>query len=547
MRFTLATITIVGLGPGDAGLITRQAWELLAQTRVLYLRTAIHPTVAALPAQLELRAFDALYQSAGAFGEVYERIVAELLDRAAAGEEVVYAVPGHPLVAEATTRRLLARARERGIATRVVAGLSFVEPVCAALALDPLERGLQLIDALDLVPQQLDAIESAGTALANSAASDMPVPARSSGAAWSEIQGVGPYTPPLLPFPLLPSRPALICQLYNRRVASDAKLSLLERYPADHPATLVRAAGVAGDEQVWTVPLHQIDHQDALDHLTCAYLPPLAPLADRRGPDGLAFVVARLLGPGGCPWDREQTHQSLRPELLEETHEVLEALDAGDADGLAEELGDVLLNVLMHAEMARQAGEFDSGDVYEHVASKLIRRHPHVFGDVSVSGSGEVLANWEAIKQAERAAGGKAPRGFFDGIPASLPALMAAQETIRKAAKAGFDSDDMQWIWDKLHEEIDEVRAAAFAEPYPDAAARAARVEEELGDLLLATAKLSYQLKADAESALRAAGAKFRRRFARVQQILEQQGRELPALDDGEKEAVWQQAKRLAE
>lgn len=377
------------------------------------------------------------------------------------------------------------------------------------------------------------------------------------------MQGIGPYIPPLLPFPLTPARPALICQVYNRRVASDAKLSLMERYPAEHPVTLVRAAGVTGQERVWAVPLHELDRQDGLDHLTCAYLPPLAPLADLRGPEGISYIVARLLGPHGCPWDREQTHQSLRPELLEETHEVLEALDAGDMGALAEELGDVLLSVLMHSEMARQAGEFDIGDVYEHIAAKLIRRHPHVFGDDGTwdlgFGAGSdpqapspkpqaatvdsVLQNWEAIKRSERAASGQTPRGPLDGIPPSLPALMTAQEIIRKAAKAGFDSDDQQWPWDKLHEEIDEIRAAAYAEAHPDDGARARRIEEELGDMLLAAAKLAGRLHIDAESALRAATAKFRRRFAAMEHRLQREGRNLKDLSVPEKEALWRQAK----
>ena len=565
----MATITILGLGPGDAGLLTCQAWELIQATRVLYLRTAIHPTVAALPRHLELRSFDALYESAGAFGEIYDRIAADLVERARAGEDLIYAVPGHPLVAEATTRRLLALARERGVATRIIAGLSFVEPVCASLALDPLEHGLQLLDALDLIPsfefKVLSSELPESTTTQNS-----KLKTQNSNGAWSEIQGVGPYTPPLLPFPLVATRPALICQIYNRRVASEVKLSLMERYPGEHPVSLVRAAGVAGEERVWTAPLHELDHQESLDHLTCAYLPPLESLADLRGPEGIAYIVARLLGPGGCPWDREQTHQSLRPELLEETHEVLEALDTDDMEGLSEELGDVLLSVLMHSEMARQAGEFDQGDVYEHIAAKLIRRHPQVFGearDLRHEASGaiedsqnaqkdvsslqplasslsveQVLTNWDAIKQAERAAGGKAPRGLFDGIPASLPALMAAQETVRKAVKAGFDSTDQQWPWDKLHEEIDEVRAA-YTEAHSDDQARQRRVEEEFGDLLLATAKLSYRLKVDAESALRAATAKFRRRFAHIERQLREQGRDLKTLDTAEKEALWAKAK----
>jgi tetrapyrrole methylase family protein / MazG family protein len=564
----MSTITILGLGPGDATLLTREAWDTLQQTQVLYLRTAIHPTVAELPGHLELRAFDTLYEVAGVFGDIYERIAAELIERATAGEQVAYAVPGHPLVAEATTRRLLALAREHAIPVRIVAGLSFVEPVCAALALDPLEHGLQLVDALDLVPHRLDSSESKGEAFAptqphvrpgGAAANALP-PADDArhdpGAAWSEIQGVGPYRPPLLPFPITTTRPALICQVYNRRVASEAKLSLLERYPSSHPVTLVRAAGVAGEERVWSVPLHELDHQGGLDHLTCAYLPPLAALSDLRGPDGVGYVVARLLGPAGCPWDREQTHQSIRKDLLEEVYEALEALDAGDMDALAEELGDVLLHVLMHSEMARQAGEFDLGDVYQHIGAKLIRRHPHVFGPYEATGEfqipspqppaasvADVLKNWDAIKQVERAQKGQAARGLLDGIPPGLPALMAAQETIRKAAKAGFDSDDQQWAWDKLHEEIDEIRAAAYHEPYANAAVRADRVEEEFGDMLLAAAKLAFGLKIDSESALRVATAKFRGRFAAMERRLQAQGHDFTAMSTAEKEALWRQAK----
>ena len=367
--------------------------ELLQTTEVLYLRTAVHPTVAALPPRLALRPFDALYETAEDFGAVYDRIAADLVERAQHGEEICYAVPGHPLVAEATTRRLLALARERGVPIHIVPGLSFIEPVCASLELDPLEQGMQLLDALDLV------LDDRPTTNDQRPTTDQPPTTpdtrhptpdtRTQDGAWSEVQGIGPYTP-ALPFPLAPTRPALICQLYSRHIASHVKLSLMERYPAEHMVTLVRAAGVAGQERVWRVPLHELDHQPDLDHLTCAYLPPLAPLDDLRGPAGLAYVVTRLLGPHGCPWDREQTHRSLRSELLEETHEVLEAIDAGDMDALAEELGDLMLNVLMHSEMARQAGDFDIGEVYEQVAAKLIRRHPQVFVATHVAGSSDV-------------------------------------------------------------------------------------------------------------------------------------------------------------
>jgi len=519
----VATITIVGLGPGDPGLLTRAASELLEQVDVLYLRTAIHPTVTALPTRVELRSFDALYEEAADFGAIYERIAAELVERAQSGEAVVYAVPGHPLVAEATTRRLLALAREQHIRTRIIAGLSFVEPVCEALEIDPLEHGLQLLDALDLTID-VRPLEAASV--------------QPSDAAWSEIQGIGPYTPPLLPFPLAPTRPALICQLYSRTVASHVKLSLMERYPAEHPVTLVRAAGVDGAQRVWDVPLRELDHQRDIDHLTCVYLPPLAPLEDARGAEGIGYIVARLLGPGGCPWDREQTHASLRPELLEEAYEVLEALDAGDMAALAEELGDLLLSILMHSEMARQAGDFDIGEVYAQVAAKLIRRHPHVFGETSVAGSGEVLRNWETIKQAERAAKGQAPHGTLDGIPAGLPALAMAQELTRKAAKQGFEWPAPGDVWSKLHEELGELREAA--ELHGDDRAR--RLEDELGDVLFAASNLARWLGVDAESALRAAGAKFRRRFSALERHAQQQGG-LNELSIDALLALWIQAK----
>jgi tetrapyrrole methylase family protein / MazG family protein len=216
----------------------------------------------------------------------------------------------------------------------------------------------------------------------------------------------------------------------------------------------------------------------------------------------------------------------------------------------------VLLHVLMHSEMARQAGEFDIGDVYEHIATKLIRRHPHVFGEagdwrleassaapVSSPSVDQVLKNWDAIKREERASNGQAPRDLLDGIPAGLPALMAAQATIRKASKAGFDTADQGWPWNKLHEEIDELHRAAHAEQHADDAARATRIEEEYGDLLLAASKLGYRLKVDAESALRAATAKFRRRFAAVERRLREQGRDLLTTSVEEKEALWRQAK----
>lgn len=508
-------ITIVGLGPGDPGMITRAAWETITTTRVLYLRTAVHPTVAALPAHVVVHAFDDLYEQAERFDEVYEQIADSLIARARGGEPVVYAVPGDPLVAEATSRHLVRRARAQGIPVRVLSGVSFIEPTCALLGVDPLEHGLQLIDALDLVIDDSSVHYEAPS--------------------WATLHGHA-YEPPLLPFPLTPTRPALICQVYSRPVASHVKLSLMERYPADHPVTLVRAAGVAGQESATELPLHTLDHRSDFDHLTSLFVPPLSPLADQRGAEGVAFIIARLLGPNGCPWDREQTPQSLRSALLEEAHEVLEALDADDDAALVEELGDLLINILMQSEMARQAGRFDAGDVFSTVAEKLIRRHPHVFGALNVAASDEVLRNWDAIKRAELAAKGRQRHSSLDGVPPSLPALALAQKVIKKAARAGFDAPEIDHAWEALAEELDELRAGA-TDP--------AQAEAELGDALLALARLGWRLGVDAESALRAAVSRFRRRFARLEALLE--GRDLHTLSVAEKLDLWDRARKASD
>jgi tetrapyrrole methylase family protein/MazG family protein len=212
-------------------------------------------------------------------------------------------------------------------------------------------------------------------------------------------------------------------------------------------------------------------------------------------------------------------------------HEVLEALDANDPDATSEELGDLLLQILMHSEMARQAGDYDFGDVTAHIATKLIRRHPHVFGDLAVGGSADVLRNWEAIKAQEHASKGKTRTSLLDGIPVSLPSLAAAQKIGNKAAKVGFDWPNIEGVWAKIHEEIREIETA---EPH--------QRSEEFGDLLFVLARLASWFDVDAETALRQANAKFRRRFAVCEQLAN--GRNLKQFTPQELDELWEQAKR---
>jgi tetrapyrrole methylase family protein/MazG family protein len=281
-----------------------------------------------------------------------------------------------------------------------------------------------------------------------------------------------------------------------------------------------------------TIPLYELDRTPGLDHLTTLYVPPLPSVG---GLPGLQETVARLRAPDGCPWDQEQTHRSLRAHLLEEAYEVLAALDAGDDDKLCEELGDLLMQIAMHVQIASEEGVFQFPDVIGRIDAKLKRRHPHVFGDVQVQGAADVLRNWEAIKAAERSVSNEQgePGSRMEGVPAILPALARAQALSDRAARAGFDWPDLEGVLDKVMEEVAEIREA------DDAEARG----RELGDLLFSLANLARWLKVDAESALRETCDRFTARYAEMERQARARGIDLADLPLVEQDALWDQAK----
>ncbi|MGH9792617.1 MAG: nucleoside triphosphate pyrophosphohydrolase, partial [Candidatus Acidiferrales bacterium] len=256
--------------------------------------------------------------------------------------------------------------------------------------------------------------------------------------------------------------------------------------------------------------------------------------------EDLVALQTRLLDPNGCPWDREQTHESLRTYLLEEAYEVLETIDAGDYAKLPDELGDLLLQVVFHAELARRAGRFDIGDVVERIHEKLVRRHPHVFGEVRAETAGEVVKNWEQLKVEER----KAEKGehaagvsLLDDIPRSLPAAHEAYQLTRRASRIGFDWDDLEGLLDKLKEEAAELRSAMNEE-------NAARREEEIGDLLFVAVNVARFLHVDPEIALKKANRKFQQRFRAMERQAARTGRKLADVPRDEMERLWNQAKQ---
>jgi tetrapyrrole methylase family protein/MazG family protein len=262
-------------------------------------------------------------------------------------------------------------------------------------------------------------------------------------------------------------------------------------------------------------------------------VPALDPIDNLASPHGMAAISARLRAPDGCPWDRKQTHLTLRPYLLEEAYETVDAIEHGTPADLAEELGDLLLQVILHAQFAAEAGEFDLTDVYRSIGGKIVRRHPHVFGEVEAAEVEQVMANWETIKAAERAEAGHADRGAFAGIARALPALAGSREIQERASAMGWDWDEIGGVWDKVSEELEELRAAATPED---------RLHE-LGDVLFAVVNLSRWMKLDPEEALRAANHRWVDRHGRVEALAAARGVDLAELDLAGKDRLWDEVK----
>jgi tetrapyrrole methylase family protein/MazG family protein len=263
------------------------------------------------------------------------------------------------------------------------------------------------------------------------------------------------------------------------------------------------------------------------------YFAPLAPLERLDSPDALRWIMARLRAPDGCPWDQEQTHRTLKKHLLEETAEVIDALDEEDMPALREELGDLLLQVYFQAQLAEEQGDFTFDDVVRGISEKLVRRHPHVFGDRAVGSAEQALANWEEIKQEEHAARGKERHSILDRVPQSLSGLSTAQAIGNTVAKVGFDWPAVEGVLEKLREEIDELVAADNVE----------HRFEELGDVLFVLAQVAKWLEVDAEEALRASNAKFRRRFAYMEEVARHEGCDLSDYPFKKLDALWEEAK----
>ena len=481
----MSGIILLGLGPGQANQLTREAWEVLSSANEIYLRTRQHPTVSGLPPSIKIYSFDDLYEDGESFDEVYASITQKILELGRRAQGVIYAVPGHPFVAESTCPEIARLARNEGLDVRVVEAISFLEPTFSALGLDPYPR-LTLFDALTLGQARVPAFA--------------------------------------------PDAPVLIAQIYSRLVASEVKSTLNAIYPDEHPVRLVHAAGTK-NQVVEDIVLYEIDRSEHIGLLTSLFVPPLG--------EGTSFesfqeIVAHLRAPDGCPWDKEQTHETLRKHLLEESYEAIAAIDSGNFDSMREEFGDLLLQIMLNSQIASEEGEFTANDVVKGIYDKIIRRHPHVFGDVKVDGVDGVLQNWEKLKQKERK-DKKEEKGMLDGVPLSLPALSQAQEYQDRAARVGFDWPEIDGVLDKVREEIEEIKRAETDFELAD----------EIGDLFFVLVNLARWKKVDAESALRGTNVKFKKRFGYIETNARKQGRNLSDMKLEEMDLLWNEAKKL--
>jgi tetrapyrrole methylase family protein/MazG family protein len=491
---TRPRIVVVGLGPGGHDHVTVDTLQALERSTHRYLRTAIHPSADLVA---DATTFDHLYDTADTFDDVYTEIADTLA--AAAGEhgEILYAVPGSPLVLERTVQHLLAR---DDIECELHPAMSFLDVAWARLGIDPIEAGVRLVDGHDF------AVAAAGE-----------------------------------------HGPLLVAHTHANWVLSDIKLAVDEA-AGDESVTLLHALGTP-DERIVETTWAELDRTIDADHLTSLWIPQLA------APVAAAYVrfhqLTRTLREQ-CPWDIEQTHESLVPYLLEETYEVVDAIRALDADtdrdaeldtdadldadaDLIEELGDLLYQIEFHATIAEEEGRFTIADVANGIHDKLVRRHPHVFGDLAGNDldTTEVLANWDDIKRDE-----KGRTSVFDGIPRSMPALAYAAKVGTKASKVGFDWPDVSGAFPKIAEETNELHEALHD---PEAAATA--TTDELGDLLFAVVNVARHLRIDPELALRAATDKFRTRFEGVERLARERTIDLRAADLATLDALWDEVK----
>ncbi len=479
----MKSITVVGLGAGEIEQMSVGVYRRLLKADNVWVRTKDHPLFDELE-EVTFTSFDEVYEESELFEETYETI-AHRLEKEAEKGPVLYAVPGHPLVAEQTVQLLIEKEREGTIDLVIIGGESFLDAVFTALRIDPVE-GFQLVDAFTMTKESLQVTQH-----------------------------------------------VLITQVFDEMSASEAKLTLMERYDAEHPVTILFGAGTK-EEQLVQCPLYELDRKMTFSNLATIYVPPIEHFEQRLGDwETLAYIVRRLRAKDGCPWDQKQTHLSLRPYLIEEAHEAVQAITEEDDAAIVDELGDVLLQVFLHGQIGEESGYFDLREIVAAVSSKMIRRHPHVFGDVEGLTEEELSEQWQQIKELER---GEQQASMLDEQYIATSSLLTAYNYQKEAAKVGFDWPTIRGAFQKFEEEWREFQ-------YEVVHGTKERQLDELGDVFFTLVNIARYLKISPEQALVHANEKFYRRFHGIEKKVLQEKRQMTDYTLEELDQFWQQVK----
>ncbi len=480
-------IYIIGLGPGSIDSLTLGAVNRINSGQRNYLRTEKHPTVKYFnDKKIEYKTYDYLYEKEDDFKEVYEKIVVDLIEEFHKYGTINYYVPGNPLVAEKTVELLL----EKNIDLEIVSGMSFIEPMIELVGRDPV-NGLKLVDGDTFSNLDVDIN------------TDM-----------------------------------IITQVYNARILTDIKIVLAEIYGDDYKVYFIEAAGVEGLEKKELIPIYELDRNYEASPLTSIYVPKVDKI-DNKVFDfyDILGIMKILRSENGCPWDMKQTRESIRMCLIEEAYELVDEIDKADIDGIVEELGDLLFQIVFHCHLGEEEGEFSLYEVTTKLANKLIYRHPHVFSKKTVENSQEVVYNWNKLKYAERNISKFTDR--LKDIP-KLPSLMTSFKIQEKAAEIGFDWDNIQGPIDKVKEEFHEVIEAMETNELGHE-----KIEEEMGDLLFAVVNFSRFLQVSPELALNRTINKFIKRFEIMEKAIEDTGKDFDQMTLEEMDLLWNKAKEV--
>ncbi|MBQ1632014.1 MAG: nucleoside triphosphate pyrophosphohydrolase [Clostridia bacterium] len=468
----MKTITIAPLSTPKT--LTRAAWDAVLHAETLYLQTTEHPSAKPVKdAGLAFISMDDLYESAEDFDALNDAIAARLVS----GGDCVYAVMGDGCFAQLPA--IETAAKRKGFRVDVLPGVSYAK------------------------------------------------------AAFPAVQDALAFTARTLPKRVDPSVPLCVQELDNPIIAGEVKLALSEIYPDEWPVTLATLQP-DGHYAFRTFPLSELDRRRTLFAGSVLYVKPASfEERTRYGYYDLVAVMQRLRAPGGCPWDREQTHESLKADLIEECYELNDAIDEQDDAHIVEELGDVLMDVVFHSTIADEQGRFNETDVADGIVKKMIYRHPHVFGTEKAESSADVLKRWDELKQKEK--NQKTQKEVLCAVPKRFPALMRSSKVQKRARKVGFDWNDAEEAMPKVYEELDELKAAMRGD---------GDVSEEAGDLLFAIVNVVRLLGLDGELLLHDATDKFITRFGKMEELAADDGKNLRDLPLSEQDKYWEKAKK---